>query len=1252
MRDSLTLLTKSGFFDSEWYTAQYAEMGLKGLSPVEHFLHHGAALRTNPSPLFDSGFYLDSYPDVRDGGINPLVHYLQFGQAENRMVRKALTADRSTTHQPTEPAQEMSPLDWISQSAFFDNAWYKATYAQIRFKGLSPEEHFLHHGAKLRTNPSPLFDSGFYLDSYPDVRDGGINPLVHYLQFGQRENRLIRRVTDHTIRSLDEIVVELKDQTRKIIAQSKIFDDAWYESQYGDELGTLSPRLHYVQLGSAKGNDPSPYFQTKAYYTAYPEVRNAGLNALAHYIMEGHKICDHPCPEFDARWYESMQPDGLGPYTLALEHFLTRSDRRQVHTCPGIDATWLAQVEEFIRGDFKDGIQFLRHLDHTQPTVANNIRRYGLTRPTTFDQFINDEMVISPDALPKGLLDAAAKAIPADTFVSIIMPTWNRADVICHAVESALEQTWANYELIIVDDGSSDDTVKTLKLAYADHLASGRIKLIEQPNGGVCRARNSGLEQATGSVIAFLDSDNTWRPDTLRLLLAGLFSHPDAETAYAAYLVHDSAHDIHRVQGAPFDRRALIKSNYIDLNAFVCKRRAEGTPLQFNESLTRLVDWELILGLTRDVPPVFVPAVTVDYFISDGLNNITLTQPIGENADRIYDLHRYEYFRSGLIGAQRFAISHAKAPRGGATQMQLLEQAAQNVPPVRTVSLAIVLDADNADQFPDLTQANDYWFVDAVYVKTAEGYVPHAGGAPLALRDMPETVFYYPTTPANILRPDTLYAMLLSVSINGLDLAFASFHPHGYGAAGDVVLKSVRDQVMVSRVAAMTWLRDLTLPEFLTGRVLRLETRRMGDAPVLTQLNRVFGNDFATDQSGQMFWTRHSNAHLLPAVEFDLTTLPSRPHPKDTMIVAGMKTSVGGVERLSQNLVQAWREKYHCVYLALEPTGKDQGDLSTDIVDTGALLINGAEIVSPDKRDLLLQHLAEGYSPKALYVMNGSMWLVNNADLLRRVFANTRIVDQQVYDHAEGWINHYHKRAIQSFDSFVAVNRKIEQVFADTYGLKATQIRYIPHGYDTAPGLKALADISREAACAEYGLDPAKKNILFAGRLVDQKRPLDFLDIARQRQQDQPDEHYVLIGDGALAAACQKKIREDKLTNVTYIPFVPGMSGIYRAADVLLVTSAYEGLPLVLVEAVCMGVPVVATDVGQIRETVEKFTAGFATAQPGDLAQLNAHLDKLLAAPTAFGTQADQARAEFSVDLMANRYEAAAQIRTQEASDA
>jgi len=158
------------------------------------------------------------------------------------------------------------------------------------------------------------------------------------------------------------------------------------------------------------------------------------------------------------------------------------------------------------------------------------------------------------------------EAVGADAcLVSVVMPVYNARDFLRASVASVLEQTHRRLELVAVDDGSSDGSLELLTtLAQED----ARIRVIRQPvNGGVAAARNAGLAAATGSHIAFLDSDDRWHPRKLELQLAWMLQ-TGARVAYAAYdRVAPSGKLLSQVRPpASVSYADMLKSNYICLS--------------------------------------------------------------------------------------------------------------------------------------------------------------------------------------------------------------------------------------------------------------------------------------------------------------------------------------------------------------------------------------------------------------------------------------------------------------------------------------------------------------------------------------------------------------------------------------------------------------------------------------------------------------------------------------------------------------
>ncbi len=140
--------------------------------------------------------------------------------------------------------------------------------------------------------------------------------------------------------------------------------------------------------------------------------------------------------------------------------------------------------------------------------------------------------------------------------VSVIIPTYNRADFIEDAVESVLCQTYKDYEIIIVDDGSTDNTKDVLQRFH------NKIRYIYKNNGGVASARNTGIKHAQGAYIAYLDSDDLWLPERLKFGVQALDSDKNIGLFFS---------DCHRVSNGERDSKTYFDA-YKPYSGFVFKQ--------------------------------------------------------------------------------------------------------------------------------------------------------------------------------------------------------------------------------------------------------------------------------------------------------------------------------------------------------------------------------------------------------------------------------------------------------------------------------------------------------------------------------------------------------------------------------------------------------------------------------------------------------------------------------------------------------
>jgi len=181
--------------------------------------------------------------------------------------------------------------------------------------------------------------------------------------------------------------------------------------------------------------------------------------------------------------------------------------------------------------------------------------------------------------------------------VSVIIPTYNRASAVCEAIGSVLDQTYGDLEVLVVDDGSTDGTAGIVAETFGP---DPRVKVLSRPNGGPAAARNHGIRQARGELIAFLDSDDLWEPDKLELQVAQLDAEPDVALSFTDRISQDAPGGRTRFRETGFDGRtgiaSLVAGNIPISTPCVVVRRAvlESVGL-FDETFTCAEDWDLWL---------------------------------------------------------------------------------------------------------------------------------------------------------------------------------------------------------------------------------------------------------------------------------------------------------------------------------------------------------------------------------------------------------------------------------------------------------------------------------------------------------------------------------------------------------------------------------------------------------------------------------------------------------------------------------
>ena len=212
----------------------------------------------------------------------------------------------------------------------------------------------------------------------------------------------------------------------------------------------------------------------------------------------------------------------------------------------------------------------------------------------------------------RGTVWASTAPLRTEPLISVIMPTRDRADLVAAAIASVHAQRYARWELIIVDDGSTDSTPSLL-----DGLADERVRCERTEGIGAAAARNRGLQHASGDWVAFCDDDNAMHPAWLRGVAEFVGRHPETVAMYGAQLREDAPSPTQTpwlLFEEPLDLRRLTRDNSIDLGVLAVRR--DHPELHFDEELGPLAmydDWEMIVRIARHGPLVPLPVIASAY---------------------------------------------------------------------------------------------------------------------------------------------------------------------------------------------------------------------------------------------------------------------------------------------------------------------------------------------------------------------------------------------------------------------------------------------------------------------------------------------------------------------------------------------------------------------------------------------------------------------------------------------------------------
>ena len=237
--------------------------------------------------------------------------------------------------------------------------------------------------------------------------------------------------------------------------------------------------------------------------------------------------------------------------------------------------------------------------------------------------------------------------------VSAVITVFNNEKTAGEAVESFLSQTFRDFEVIVVDDGSTDSTRRLIETKYA-----GEIRYLYQPNRGSAAARNAGARAARGRYLAFLDGDDVSLPERLALQVAALEQNPEVGLVYGNVYLVDASGGHARLRGGAGRYKSgrvfedLVIRNFVPFSTIMLRHSTLESVGLFDESIRSSEDWDMLVRLSKTCAFLYLPCPLVKYRIMPNSKTANI-----EEKERAYRRVQAKIFAENDFGSR---ISHLR----------------------------------------------------------------------------------------------------------------------------------------------------------------------------------------------------------------------------------------------------------------------------------------------------------------------------------------------------------------------------------------------------------------------------------------------------------------------------------------------------------------------------------------------------------------------------------------------------------------
>jgi glycosyltransferase involved in cell wall biosynthesis/ubiquinone/menaquinone biosynthesis C-methylase UbiE len=828
-----------------------------------------------------------------------------------------------------------------------------------------------------------------------------------------------------------------------------------------------------------------------------------------------------------------------------------------------------------------------------------------------------------------------------DCKVSVIIPCYNYGRYVREAVESVRKQTYPNIEIIVVNDGSTDpETLEVLT-----ELKRQYVNVLQLSNQGLSMARNNGAEAATGEYLLFLDADDRIDPNAISLLLYHLQLHPEAAYAYPYQRLFGDQNLVWACQ--EYNAYDLLWANHPSVCSLIRREVFIRSNRYRPEMKHGYEDWELWLSLASRkeyghcvASPVFEHRRHGATMTHDAYKNRRFLH------SRILDLNPGLYTAENITrlkGEWRPALSVIIPYYNG---HKYIRETIESLTNQTMNDFEVILINDGSDHPESIDVLDKIRADNYVRVVDCQHRGLSAARNRGALEARAEYLMFLDSD--DLLDKSAIEKLMLMAVFHPLAAFIYSgvvhfgdiegttivpFNPFRLVKENYLTFTCLINRSVYMRLGGMDenitdsyedydfWLRLISegfqgrlLPEPLfmyrrhseSNRIRLLE--KSTDKSMLEKIRsrhpKLYGGPCMDKSSEKLIeydplskkdmLARNIDAAYAKRLEnevayegFRRSDLPN-PFPfvhwnsdKIHILYLMPYFVYGGAEQVDLDILRGLsRERFHVTLVGCEAAKHTWYGEFAKAVDEIVLLPSFD--LDEQKQEQLVSYLLISRSIDITFNRNTHVGY-RLASNWKKVTSQVRFVDlMHLHAYGEDWVRlsaPYH----HNLDRRYVISLDLKEYAAKQYQLESDRFEVIYCGVD--PDQFNISNNVRHNVRNELNVPQDALLVGFIGRFTEQKNPMAWLDVADAIGQERKEIYFVMIGDGELLEACRTKASRLRIADrIHFLGYKAEIQFYIAALDVLLMTSGYEGLPLVVIEALMCGVPVVASDVGAIRE--------------------------------------------------------------------